>query len=115
MAVSGQPLDELETRFTPKGRFRERHGRAAGAARFCNKKLCLVATDQAYLVQLLLELSDRSDCYYVKYTPAPRDGMYLGRVFLLDERAVGELWAHLKRDDKVLCSIQDDDFVNAFR
>ncbi|MGE5183755.1 MAG: hypothetical protein ACM31C_16900 [Acidobacteriota bacterium] len=105
----------MDESFTPKGRFLERHGPAAGSERFCNKKLCLVATDQAYLVALLHELSQRADCYYVKYTPQPRDGMYLGRVFLLDEHEVGALWARLKRDDKLLCSVQDDDFIRPFR
>ena len=58
-----------------------------GKAAPCQWKICITATDEDYLASKLLEISKRSDCYYVKYSPATspksRDGMMLGRVFLL--------------------------------
>ena len=62
----------------------------------CNKKLCFVATDREYLAGLLAELVERPDCYYVKYSVHPRDEMYLGRCFLMDENEVGKLWDRFK-------------------
>jgi hypothetical protein len=81
----------------------------------CQKKLCFVATDQALLVEVLLELAERPDCVYLKYSVWPRDGMYLGRCFLSDEHAVGELWAKYKGHPRLFCSVQDDEFTARFR
>jgi len=93
-----------------------RHGpaRVRGDNR-CNKKLCFVATDKDFLVELLTELSDRDDCWAVKHSVSSRDGMYLGRCFLTDARTVGDLWDEYKRHPKLMCSIQDDDFTASFR
>lgn len=87
----------------------------AGDPRYCNKKLCFTATDQAYLVGVLRELSDHELCHRVKYSREPRDGMYLGRAFFRDPVLVGELWARYKTDSKLFCSVQDDDFTILFR
>lgn len=84
-------------------------------ATYCNKKLCIVATDVEFLASLLYDLSERDDCYYVKYSIKPRDGMYLGRCFLMNEEAVGKLWRELKPHAKLMCSVQDDDFTAQFR
>ena len=81
----------------------------------CNKKLCFVATDQALLADVLLQLAERPDCYYVKYSVHPRDGMYLGRCFLMDEHEVGVVWAEFKAHPRLFCSVQDDDFTAPFR
>ena len=81
----------------------------------CQKKLCFVATDQALLADVLYELAERPDCVYVKYSVHPRDGMYLGRCFLVDEHEVGVLWAKYKEHPRLFCSIQDDDFTAPFR
>jgi hypothetical protein len=86
-----------------------------GVGQCCNKKLCLVATDHALLADVLLQLAQRPDCHYVKYSVYPRDGMYLGRCFLMDENAVGQLWAELKPHPRLMCCVQDDDFTAAFR
>jgi hypothetical protein len=83
--------------------------------RYCRKKLCFVATDRALLADVLGRLAERPDCYYVKYSVHPRDGMYLGRCFLLDEQAVGRLWAELKRHPRLFCTVQDDAFAARFR
>lgn len=80
-----------------------------------NKKLCLVATERLVLERLLSELSRRQDCQFVKFSIEPMDGMYLGRCFLSDEVALGTLWAELKQHPRVMCSLQDDDFVLRFR
>ncbi len=81
----------------------------------CQKKLCFVATDRALLADVLRRLAERPDCVYVKYSVSPRDGMYLGRCFLLDEHEVGRLWAEYKRHPRLFCSVQDDDFTAPFR
>jgi len=97
------------------GEFMARDGpaRKAGAS-YCNKKICLAATDLDFLIALLQDLSERDDCYFVKYSVTPRDGMYLGRCFLTSEQAAGALWKKLKPHPKLLCSIQDD-FTESFR
>ena len=56
----------------------------------------------ALLADLLGELAERPDCYYVKHSITPRDGMYLGRCFLTDEHEVGLIWAKYKRLPAVL-------------
>lgn len=113
---SSVTMSESRYRTTRGGRFLEADGPAAGeGAEHCNKKLCFVATDLDALVRILDEMLERPDCYYVKYSTEARDGMYLGRVFLTDERAIGELWGRFKNSSRVFCSIQDDDFTMRFR
>ncbi len=81
----------------------------------CRKKLCFVAADQSLLADVLRQLAERPDCYYVKYSVHPRDGMFLGRCFLMDEHEVGVLWAQYKRHSRMFCSVQDDNFTARFR
>ena len=111
-------MSQVDGHFRPSlnGVFMERRGPAWNRwAKCCNKKLCFVATDKAYLAEFLGRLADRPDCHYVKYSVRPRDGMYLGRCFLIDEHEVGVLWAECKGDPRMFCSIQDDDFTAPFR
>ena len=111
-------LPEIESAFeaSDNGVFMRRWGAAhKNAATYAQRKLCFVATDKAFLAGLLLDLSHRPDCYFVKYSVRPRDEMYLGRCFLLDDEKVGELWLTLKNHPKVMCTIQDDDFTRPFR
>ncbi|MCF6283680.1 MAG: hypothetical protein L3K26_00595 [Candidatus Hydrogenedentes bacterium] len=82
---------------------------------YSKKKLCFVATDLHVLTELLLDLSHRDDCYFVKFSIKARDGMYLGRCFLLEDTVAGELWKRYKVHPKLMCSIQDDDFTAPFR
>ena len=82
---------------------------------YCQKKLCFVATDRAMLADILRVLAERPDCHYVKYSVHPRDGMYLGRYFLVNEHQVGVLWAEYKGHPRLFCSVQDDDFTAPFR
>ena len=112
-----EPPAEFEG-FDPRnnGYFLIRNGRGRtpdGA--YSNKKLCFVATDQLFLTEVLRELSDREDCYFVKFTTAPKDGMYLGRCFLLTDEVVGALWQVYKVHPKLMCTVQDDDFTSTFR
>jgi hypothetical protein len=81
----------------------------------CTHKLCITATDEAALADLLNDLVSRDDCYFVKRSCIPRDGMFLGRCFLTDEAEVGRLWQHLKAHPKFYCSVQDDDWSVGFR
>lgn len=80
-----------------------------------NKKLCLTATDQTLLAEVLLELSAHPRCRAVKFSAKPKDGMYLGRAFINDDAELGRLWQKYKRHPRLLCSIQDDDFTAQFR
>ena len=81
----------------------------------CPKKLCFVATDPALLAEVLGQLAERPDCHYVKYSTYQKDGMYLGRCFLSDEREVGVLWATFHAHPRLFCTVQDDDFTAPFR
>ena len=104
--------------FSPdsSGYFMERRGPAWHVKkRGCQKKLCFVATDQALLADVLRRLAERPDCFYVKYSLYQKDGMYLGRCFLLDEHAVGVLWAESHAHPRLFCSVQDDEFTAPFR
>lgn len=82
-------------------------------------KICLTATDEAYLAKLLYELSQRPDCIGVKYSPAGspkcRDGMLLGRIGLETFEATANLWAELRTDKKLMCSVQDDAALDKYR
>lgn len=114
-AASNPPVESL---FEPvmEGAFLQRWGAGkAGGAPCSNKKLCFVATDRALLAETLLELSRRPDCYYVKYSTRAKDGMFLGRCFLSNEEAVGRLWQLYKCHPRFMCTVQDDDFAEAFR
>ena len=98
------------------GRFMARDGSARTPdATYCNKKICFAATDLSFLAQLLLEFSEHPKAYFVKFSTRPRDGMYLGRCFFIDEELVGETWAKYKGHPKVFCNIQDDDFSIGWR
>ena len=66
-------------------------------------------------MELLIKLSDLKDCYFVKLTAEPKDGMYLGRCFFTSDQLVGEYWAKYKLHPKLMCNIQDDDFSKSFR
>ncbi len=111
-------VPQVESAFclTPNGCFMEFSGPARNKEqRCCEKNLCFVVTDQALLADVLRQLAERPDCYYVKYSVEPRDGMYLGRCFLVDEHEVGVLWAEYKAHPRLFCSIPDDEFTAPFR
>ena len=100
--------------------FRFRKGLANnGGNAPCQWKLCITATDEHYLAETLFIISERNDCFYVKFSPSGspkcRDGMFLGRVFLTSEEKIGELWRKLRTDKKLMCSIQDDIATEKYR
>jgi hypothetical protein len=114
---------EIHNKFesTEKGIFRFIRGPAnsPGQPSPCQWKLCITATDEDYLVATLYKISQREDCFFVKYSPAKspksRDGMMLGRVFLTSKEQVGKLWRELYSDRKLMCSIQDDEATEKYR
>lgn len=108
-------LDDPRFDLVPSGRFRDRFGPMGRDASFSSKKLCLVATDPACLVEVLYGISLRPDCFYVKYGVVARAGMYLGRVFLATDHAASELCQALKDHPRLMVSLQDDDWFHAFR
>lgn len=85
----------------------------------CNWKLCITATDEAYIAKTLLDISKREDCFFVKASPSSspksRDQMMLGRVFLTSQEDIGALWKKLYKDRKLMCSIKDDDATQKYR
>jgi hypothetical protein len=101
---------------TPDGHFMGICGPAWHAKKpYCQKKLCFVATDRWLLAEELRQLAERPDCYYVKYSVRPKDGMFLGRCFLIEDQEVGALWAKYKQHPRLFCTIQDDTFTAPFR
>lgn len=79
------------------------------------KKLCFTGTDRALVARHLHALSQRDDCYFVKFGVFPRGGMYLGRCFLTTDAAVGDVWARYHDHPSLFCTVQDDAFTSAFR
>ena len=116
MDDADRSLEQLEGRFhaTHGGNFMSRAGVAASAAR-SEEKVCFVATDKAFLVALLYELSLRPDCCFVTYSARVRDGMYLGRCFLTTDQEAARLCQRYKVHPKLMVTLQDDAFFNAFR
>ena len=82
---------------------------------FSQVKLCFVATDLPFLVSFLSELAEDPDCYHVKFSPIPRDGMHLGRCHVKDEATACAWWAKYKSHPKLMCSVQDDVATKRFR
>jgi hypothetical protein len=78
-------------------------------------KLCFTSTDRELLKRHLFQLSQRVDCYFVKFSIEPRGGLYLGRCFLRTDRAVGRVWAQYKCHPTLFCTVQNDDFVHEYR
>ncbi|MCJ2512497.1 MAG: hypothetical protein LN409_03990, partial [Candidatus Thermoplasmatota archaeon] len=110
--------DNPESGFEPSqgGVFMRRWGAGLRpGVKFSQHKLCFVAADRTLLAETLLELSRRSDCYGVKYSVQPKDGMYLGRCFMLEDSVVGELWQRFKRHPRLMCTVQDDELTAQFR
>jgi hypothetical protein len=115
--MTANSIAELEREFTAThgGKFMSRYGAAGQATISSKKKVCFVATDKPFLVQLLYELSLRDDCQFVKYSVEPCDGMYLGRCFLVSDDAAGRLCQQYKPHPKLMVTLQDDEFFAAFR
>jgi hypothetical protein len=82
----------------------------------CQEKLCSTSTSVSSLAELLFQLSQREDCWYVKLDAEKGPhGMVRGRCSLTTADEVGKLWTQLKVGTHWLCAVQDDDFTSAFR
>lgn len=101
--------------FLRKGPFLYRNGQGHTRGEYSKKKLCFAATDKEFLMNLLFEFSQDANCYFVKFTEKARDGMYLGRAFFVSDEIAAQQWAKYKPHPKLLCSIQDDEFVKPYR
>lgn len=114
---TGVDIAAIEARFELRGPYMIRRGPAHAGNSRCpvNRKLCFSATDLETLVRELDTLASRPECFFVKYSVAPRDGMYLGRAFFIDANLLGQLWAAYKSHPRLLCSVQDDDWANTYR
>lgn len=111
-------MNELEKHFHPTwgGKFLARDGAGhTGDGTYSQKKLCFTATDKQFLVQFLYDLSLREECYGVKFSQEPRDGMYLGRCYVVEDATAGAWWKEYKPHDKMMCNLQDDEFIANFR
>jgi hypothetical protein len=108
-------FDGFELRFNGAYHCLDGPARRGGATAYCNKKLCFTARRQDLLARHLRRLAEREDCFFVKFGARARDGMYLGRCFLLTDAAVGEVWAQYKGHPSLFCTVQDDDFTTAYR
>jgi hypothetical protein len=80
-----------------------------------NMKVCFSCTDIEFLRSLLIKVGQDKECYWVKMSTNPRDGMYLGRCFFTESKHAANLWAKYKAHPKLMASLQDDDFVSNFR
>lgn len=99
-----------------RGKYVEHHGPAyVKGGTYCKHKLCFATTDLDALIALLEELGEREDCFYAKYSTEPHAGMFLGRLFLTDEDAVGALWQQYKQRAPFYCTVQDDAWTLRFR
>ena len=79
------------------------------------KKLCFTGTDHELVARHLYALSQRDDCYFVKFGVVARGGMYLGRCFLTNDAAVGDVWARYHDHPSLFCTVQDDTFTAPYR
>jgi hypothetical protein len=115
--MTATPRPSIEHAFASiaDGVFMAKDGVSAGSATCSAKKVCFVATDLDFLAQLLYDLSLRRDCYRVKYSVNPRDGMHLGRCFMVTDAAAAGLCDEFKLHPKLMTTIQDDDFFAAYR
>ena len=78
-------------------------------------KVCFVSRDQNLLKEILATLATQDDCYWVKYSKTPKDGMFLGRCFFTTSEKAGKIWAEFKPHPKIMTNLQDDNFASKFR
>ena len=78
-------------------------------------KLCITTRNQEVLVQELLEVSRLPHCFAVKFSTQAKEGMYLGRTYILGDEENGRLWQKFKRHPHFYCSLQDDGYTARFR
>jgi len=103
-----QALNDSRFSAGPSGRAMTRFGRLGEHAPHSQLNLRLVSTVPAFLIELLYGVSLRQDCWCVNYSQVPRDGMYLGQLWLQNDGAVAGLYQDLKRHPRLMVSMQSD-------
>jgi putative acetyltransferase len=107
-AFNPNALSDERFAASPNGRFMTRFGRLGEHAAHSQSNLRLVSTDPAFLVDLLYGISERRDCWAVKYATSPRDGMYMGQLWLQSDGAVAGLYQELEAHPRLMVSMQND-------
>ena len=82
---------------------------------YSQMKLCFTSVNKAQLMKLLLQFSKEEDCYFVKLSDSPKNGMYLGRCFFTNQDKVGKIWAKYKNNPYFMVNVQNDNFTKDFR
>lgn len=114
--ISESLLIEVDLEFYRQGPFLCIDGPAKRAGKSnSNMKVCFTCCDQLLLQDLLLKFAKSEDCFWVKMSTVPKDGMFLGRCFFTTNQRAAELWATYKTHPRLMVTIQDDDFVSQFR
>ncbi len=80
-----------------------------------NMKVCFTCRDSELLRKLLVKIAQDEECYWVKMSTKPRDGMFLGRCFFSSKERAAQLWAKYKTHPRFMVTLQDDDFASSFR
>ena len=82
---------------------------------YSKMKVCFTCTDSEFLKLLLAKIATEEECYWVKMSINSRDGMYLGRCFFSSKDYAVQVWAKYKTHPKIMVTLQDDEFVSAYR
>lgn len=106
----------MESKFYQEGSFQCIDGPAkkSGLAH-SNMKVCFTCRDSDFLKSLLAKVAQDQECYWVKISTKPRDGMFLGRCFFSNKERAAQLWAKYKKHPRLMVTMQDDDFASKFR
>jgi putative acetyltransferase len=107
-AADPRMLKDARFALAQNGRFMMRWGGLGEHVAHSQVNLRLVSTDPSFLVDLLYGVSLRRDCWCVNYALGPRDGMYLGQLWLSSDGAVSGLYQELKGHPRLMVSIQND-------
>lgn len=106
----------METEFYHDGSFLCLDGPARKAGRdHANVKVCFTCRDSEFLKRLIGNVAQDKECYWVKMSTKPRDGMFLGRCFFTTKECAAQLWAKYKNHPRLMVTLQDDDFISGFR
>jgi len=106
----------MDSEFYSKGSFLCIDGPAKNAGRdHSNMKVCFTCRSGDLLRALLKQVAQDEECYWVKMSAKPRDGMFLGRCFFTTKERAASLWAKYKTHPRLMVTLQDDDFASKFR
>ena len=106
----------MEAEFYSKGSFLCLDGPAKKAGRdHSNVKVCFTCRDNEFLRKVITKIAEDPECYWVKISTKPRDGMFLGRCFFSTKDLAARTWAKYKTHPRLMVNLQDDDFTSRFR